>query len=72
MDLEEVKMEEEETVEDVILSYFNQKRNKDLPFIDYSIFDIIIKKISTKEDVLNICSCDDDVKKKASKNKISN
>jgi len=29
MDLEEVKMEEEETVEDVILSYFNQKRNKD-------------------------------------------
>ena len=42
MDLEEVKMEEKETVEDVILSYFNQKRNKDLPFIDYSIYDIII------------------------------
>ena len=63
MDLEEVKMEEVETVEDVILSYFNQKRNKDLPFIDYSIYDIIIKNIlSTKEDVLKICSCDDDLK----------
>ena len=43
MDLEEVKMEEKVTVEDVILSYFKQKRNKDLPFIDYSIYDIIIK-----------------------------
>ena len=63
MDLEEVKMEEKETVEDVILSYFNQKRNKDLPFIDYSIYDIIIKNIlSTKEEVLKICSCDDDLK----------
>ena len=63
MDLEEVKMEEVETVEDVILSYFNQKRNKDLPFIAYSIYDIIIKNIlSTKEDVLKICSCDDDLK----------
>ena len=63
MDLEEVKMEEVETVQDVILSYFNQKRNKDLPFIDYSIYDIIIKNIlSTKEDILKICSCDDDLK----------
>ena len=42
MDLEDVKMEETETVEDVILSYFNQKRNKDLPFIDYSVYDIIM------------------------------
>ena len=63
MDLEDVKMEETETVEDVILSYFNQKRNKDLPFIDYSVYDIIIKNIlSTKEDVLEICSYDDDLK----------
>ena len=63
MDLEEVKMEEKETVEDVILSYFKQKRNNDLPFIDYSVYDIIIKNIlSTKEDVLKICSCDDDLK----------
>ena len=43
MDLEDVKMEEKVTVEDVILSYFKQKRNKDLPFIDYSVYDIIIK-----------------------------
>ena len=70
MDLEDVKMEETETVEDVILSYFNQKRNKDLPFIDYSVYDIIIKNIlSTKEDVLKICSYDDDLKD-ALKNKI--
>ena len=63
MDLEDVKMEEKETVEDVILSYFKQKRNKDLPFIDYSVYDIIIKHIlSTKEDVLKICSCDDDIR----------
>ena len=63
MDLEEVKMEEKETVEDVILSYFKQKRNKDLPFIDYSVYDIIIKNIiSRKEDVLRICSYDDDLK----------
>ena len=63
MDLEEVKMEEKETVEDVILSYFKQKRNNDLPFIDYSIYDIIIKNIlSRKEDVLKICSYDDDLK----------
>ena len=63
MDLEDVKMEETETVEDVILSYFNQKRNKDLPFIDYSVYDIIIKNIlSTKEDVFKICSYDDDLK----------
>jgi len=62
MDLEEVKMEEKETVEDVILSYFNQKRNKDLPSIDYSVYDISIDNIlSTKEDVLKICSCDDDL-----------
>ena len=52
MDLEEVKMEEKETVEEVKLSYFKQKRNKDLPFIDYSIYDIIIQNIlSAKEDV---------------------
>ena len=63
MDLEDIKMEEKETVEDVILSYFKQKRNKDLPFIDYSIYDIIIKYVlSTKEDVLKICSYDDDLK----------
>ena len=63
MDLEDVKMEEKETVEDVILSYFKLKRNKDLPFIDYSVYEIIIKNIlSTKEDVLKICSCDDDLK----------
>ena len=63
MDLEDVKMEEKETVEDVILSYFKLKRNKDLPFIDYSVYDIIIKNIlSTKEDVLKICSYDDDLK----------
>ena len=62
MDLE-VKMEEKETVEDVVLSYFKQKRNKDLPFIDYSIYDIIIKNIlSTKEDVLKTCSYYDDLK----------
>ena len=70
MDLEEVKMEEKETVEDVILSYFNQKRNKDLPFIDYSIYDIIIKNIlSTKEDVLKKCSYDDDLKDALKKSK---
>ena len=63
MDLEEVKMEEKETVEDVILSYFKQKRNENLPFIDHSIYDILIKNIlSRKEDVLKICSCDDDLK----------
>ena len=63
MDLEDVKMEEKETVEDVILSYFKLKRNKDLPFIDYSVYDIIIKNIlSTKEDVLKICSYDYDLK----------
>ena len=63
MDLENVEMEEKETVEEVILSYFNQKRNKDLPFIDYSVYDIIIKNIlSTKEDVLKICSYDEELK----------
>ena len=63
MDLENVEMEEKETVEEVILSYFKQKRNKDLPFIDYSVYDIIIKNIlSTKEDVLKKCSYDDELK----------
>ena len=32
-------------VEDLILDYFKERRTSDLPFIDFSIYDIIIKNI---------------------------
>ena len=63
MDLEDVKTEEKETVEDVILSYFKQKRNKDLPFIDYSVYDIIIKNILvSKDEIKQLFSYDDETR----------
>ena len=37
-------------VEDLILEYFKERRTSDLPFIDFSIYDIIIKNILVSTD----------------------
>ena len=39
-------------VEDLILDYFKERRTSDLPFIDFSIYDIIIKNILVSKDDL--------------------
>ena len=52
-------------IEKVILDYFIQKRdeNDDVNFIDYSIYDIIIKNILiTKDEVKELFKCDDDTR----------
>ena len=37
-------------MEDLILDYFKERRTSDLPFIDFSIYDIIIKHILVSKD----------------------
>ena len=52
-------------IEKVILDYFIQKRdeNDDINFIDYSIYDIIIKNILiTKDEVKELFKSDDDTR----------
>ena len=52
-------------IEKVILDYFIKKRdeNEDVEFIDYSIYDIIIKNILiTKDEVKELFKCDDDTR----------
>ena len=52
-------------IEKVILDYFIKKRDKDdnVEFIDYSIYDIIIKNILiTKDEVKELFKCDDDTR----------
>ena len=52
-------------IEKVILDYFIKKRdeNDDVNFIDYSIYDIIIKNILiTKDEVKELFKCDDDTR----------
>ena len=52
-------------IEKVILDYFIKKRdeNDDNNFIDYSIYDIIIKNILiTKDEVKELFKCDDDTR----------
>ena len=52
-------------IEKVILDYFIKKRdeNDDINFIDYSIYDIIIKNILiTKDEVKELLKCDDDTR----------
>ena len=52
-------------IEKVILDYFIKKRdeNDDINFIDYSIYDIIIKNILiTKDEVKELFKCDDDTR----------
>ena len=43
------------SVEYLVLDYFKKRRNSDLPFIDYSIYDIIIKNILVSKDEINNC-----------------
>ena len=57
-------------IEKVILDYFIKKRdeNEDVNFIDYSIYDIIIKNIlTTKDEVKELFKCDDDTRIKVEK-----
>ena len=52
-------------IEKVILDYFYKKRDNDddINFIDYSIYDIIIKNILiTKDEVKELFKCDDDTR----------
>ena len=52
-------------IEKVILDYFIKKRDEydDINFIDYSIYDIIIKNILiTKDEVKELFKCDDDTR----------
>ena len=52
-------------IEKVILDYFIKKRDNDddINFIDYSIYDIIIKNILiTKDEVKELFKCDDDTR----------
>ena len=52
-------------IEKVILDYFIKKRdeNEDVEFIDYSIYDIIIKNILiTKDEVKELFKSDDDTR----------
>ena len=50
-------------VEDLILDYFKERRTSDLPFIDYSIYDIIIKNILvSKDEIKQLFSSDDDTR----------
>ena len=52
-------------IEKVILDYFIKKRDKDdnVEFIDYSIYDIIIKNILiTKDEVKELFKCDDNTR----------
>ena len=52
-------------IEKVILDYFYKKRDNDddINFIDYSIYDIIIKNIlTTKDEVKELFKCDDDTR----------
>ena len=56
------------SVEYLVLDYFKKRRTSDLPFIDYSIYDIIIKNILvSKNEVKELFKCDDDTRLKIEK-----
>ena len=56
------------SVEYLVLDYFKERRTSDLPFIDYSIYDIIIKNILvSKEEIKQLFSYDDDTRLKIEK-----
>jgi len=50
-------------VEDLILDYFKERRTSDLPFIDFSIYDINIKHILvSKDEIKQLFPSDDETR----------